>query len=746
MTCRFATYCSVSLVILLHIIASCCNQQYEENTYFLSNVCLSDSLLASGDTIGARQALERAAEVDVRPNEKAEIWLRCAEMGMPVREDELMASLEFYDGMLGGAAHDRKMKMRSLLFNSDRMTSCGKTCEAISLKARAAAIAYELDMPQKYFDIRSQMHRQQLACGHYIDAIVGHSELLDYCTSNKLNAETIEALYDLENTFLAIDDVPKAAAYLDQIEHASDTSAASVSRYLLAFARLSITNTDTVKFRRIMNRLCNYRFCQSLKDDLAYDMECTFARYFIATHQFDSARSVIIRLPINAAEPMFSTDYALIKAQYYLALQQPTKAKIELDKINPILLRRVDVGKYERYTELASRFYAVAGDDQMSYFFLKEKMALIDSLNRDAIGHEVAYQNFALRKDTTIAAQNLLIRKQQSVKQRLIVVQSLIVFSLVMLSLVVILLYLRHSVARAQKREAELEKQKQQLATEIRQRKFALALQKRQLDEKNIALRQELQYANQVQTNSLPPSAILDADPIKDFFILYQPANIVSGDFYWFYDSGDKLFVAVGDATGHGVPGALIALTSVTILNDIVVNKENQSSLAIMNLFNDMLSDILHGNDDIVNKDSVDFSLLTIDRIKGSITLSLARHTAYIVRVSSEVVQLSGVKRSICESDDVVSAHRPYETVSLSLSPDDCLYLFSDGYESQMGGPADRKLRRKTMLDYFVELSQQPMEIQKNELSRRFNTWKGCNEQTDDVLIVGLRFNDNVKS
>ncbi len=220
--------------------------------------------------------------------------------------------------------------------------------------------------------------------------------------------------------------------------------------------------------------------------------------------------------------------------------------------------------------------------------------------------------------------------------------------------------------------------------------------------------------------------------------MLFIPCNQVSGDFYWFFDSDDKLFVCAADATGHGIPGAMISMVGATLLGDIVSDPKKRVPSRMLESLSVMLIEVLRNNNDIVNADSIDLSLLCIDRETRSYTLSMARHVAYIVRKNGEVSVVQGTKRCIGEIIEVENG-RPFEDIELDLHEGDCIYLASDGFVSQFGGPDNVKYKRKRFENLLASIHDKDMAQQKQMLEHNFLEWKGNVDQTDDVLVVGLQ-------
>lgn len=226
---------------------------------------------------------------------------------------------------------------------------------------------------------------------------------------------------------------------------------------------------------------------------------------------------------------------------------------MKLDAIDAAHLRATSVTLYETYADVVTDYYSLIGDDRMAYLFLRSKTSLADSVKDKSAYHDLAYRSMEHKRDTTIVSQGFELDQMGDQQHRLEVVRTVWIFVMVVIVIEALGLYLIISVRRIKKRRREIESAFASMSQEIKRKKEQLLAQKEQLDEQNEALASELMFANHIQSNILQSEDALDVRGIDDHFIIFSPCNMVSGDFYWFFDCGDKLFVCVADATGHGV-------------------------------------------------------------------------------------------------------------------------------------------------------------------------------------------------
>lgn len=245
-------------------------------------------------------------------------------------------------------------------------------------------------------------------------------------------------------------------------------------------------------------------------------------------------------------------------------------------------------------------------------------------------------------------------------------------------------------------------------------------------------LKSSISYAKRLQDSILPsPSTIKKLFP--NHFILFMPKDVVSGDFYWVQDQGNKTLFAAADCTGHGVPGAFMSLVAHNALNHVtkVYTKPGQ----ILNQVNRIASTVFHSDEDDKIKDGMDIALCSLDQKTLILEFSGAQNPIYIIR-QGELIILQSEKRSIgIESKE----HRLFASHTFQCQDGDMIYLFSDGYADQFGGPNNKKFMRKRMKEMLTEVAIENCDAQKEKIQDIILAWKGEEEQTDDILLVGIR-------
>jgi len=278
----------------------------------------------------------------------------------------------------------------------------------------------------------------------------------------------------------------------------------------------------------------------------------------------------------------------------------------------------------------------------------------------------------------------------------------------------------------------EMEEKVSAQTLEIREQKERVERQSERVTELYTDLQASIDYAQRLQSTILPsPESIREVFP--QHFVMYRPKATVSGDFYWFANKGKKLMFAAADCTGHGVPGAFMSLVGHNALNQAtkVYFKPSQ----VLNTVNRLSAQALRANENHLVKDGMDIALCSVDMETMELEFSGAQNPVYIVR-GNELIELEADGFSI---GSYVNGEREFTAKKFPLQTGDCIYTFSDGYADQFGGPAGKKFMRKQFRQILVEINPLSMHDQLAELQSRFDSWRGEQEQVDDVLVLGVR-------
>ena len=292
-------------------------------------------------------------------------------------------------------------------------------------------------------------------------------------------------------------------------------------------------------------------------------------------------------------------------------------------------------------------------------------------------------------------------------------------------------------------RERRLRYAKKILERQVLNRIKELEAEKEKLQEayhdigdKNKSITDSIRYAKRLQKALLPTDAAMK-QLFPQSFVFFKPKDIVSGDFYWVEQWGHHTLIAAVDCTGHGVPGAFMSIVGHNLLSQAVNVLGLSKPSLILNETNKQLSRKLNQNpDEVTVRDGMDISLISINYTKGIIEFAGANKPLWILR-NDEVIEIKGNKFPI--GAYVGEELQKFTNHEWELQKGDYIYLFSDGYADQFGGPLGKKFKYKLLQKIILDNHKKPLIEQRNILEKTFEDWRGNIDQLDDVLVIGIR-------
>jgi ligand-binding sensor domain-containing protein/serine phosphatase RsbU (regulator of sigma subunit) len=287
-------------------------------------------------------------------------------------------------------------------------------------------------------------------------------------------------------------------------------------------------------------------------------------------------------------------------------------------------------------------------------------------------------------------------------------------------------------------RERRQKQLQEYLERELALRTKEVVEQKEEIEIKNRDITDSINYAKRIQTSMLPPIKRLQ-QYFSGSFVFYYPRDIVSGDFYWFDKvNNNKFTIVCADSTGHGVPGAFMSMIGSTLIKDICNREAGNSPSQVLQVLDCELRNTLNQNMDDGSKpgDGMDIIVCEIDLLTHYVRYASAMRPMIIYRNGEEVF-VKGSRNSVgghYERDENL-----FEDEGLQLTKGDTIYMFSDGYSDQFGGPMGKKFKMVRLKNLLHDIHQKPMEEQYNHVKNTFHLWKENYEQVDDVLFMGIR-------
>ncbi len=284
-------------------------------------------------------------------------------------------------------------------------------------------------------------------------------------------------------------------------------------------------------------------------------------------------------------------------------------------------------------------------------------------------------------------------------------------------------------------RERVLEMKVVERTEEVVRQKEEVERQSRKVVELYKNVTDSIRYAKRLQDSILPPDKRI-RELLPESFVFYRPKDIVSGDFYWVDRIDDRVAFAAVDCTGHGVPGAFMSLIGHNGLNQAVREQGRSRPSEVLKVLNKIAFDALHKDrEEMMVRDGMDMALCNYDPQRMVLEYAGANSPLYLVR-GQEVLRFTPDKRPIGSFD--LEGHA-FTDHRIKLEQGDMVYIFSDGYADQFGGPRGKKFLYKRFRDLLLEVSRFPIEQQRSMLDEAFKGWRGAHEQVDDILVIGMR-------
>jgi serine phosphatase RsbU (regulator of sigma subunit) len=406
----------------------------------------------------------------------------------------------------------------------------------------------------------------------------------------------------------------------------------------------------------------------------------------------------------------------LTTGDVYFAIKKYDLAEKYVMKAKKIAENRVDLHNQKAVAKTLSDIYNAKGNKVEANEYLVIYYELKDSLDRAENQDELIYKelNYENEKNELklLSEQKIKDQKTEEEKEK----QKIIIVT-VSLGLLLVIIFSGFMFNRF-----KITNKQNKLITE---QKSILEHQKQEITD-------SINYSKRIQTAILP-----DLNDIKhslsDFFILYQPKDIVSGDFYYFNKVNNDVFIAAADCTGHGVPGAFMSLVGSKELK--IANAISNSPAQILKHLNNGVKDTLRQNHIDGTKDGMDIALV---RINGTtVRYSAANRPLWILKKDSVIIEeIKATKTAIA---GFTEDNFEFEEHEINLAKGDTIYLFSDGYADQFGGDKQKKMTTKRFREFIMSIKDKSMHEQQLALVSFFNSWQGNTEQVDDLLIIGIR-------
>lgn len=409
---------------------------------------------------------------------------------------------------------------------------------------------------------------------------------------------------------------------------------------------------------------------------------------------------------------------------YYLAGDMK-KAIKSLEDATATAKKSGDIPTLETSALYTSQIYEEIKDFENSLKFFKDyKMYKDSSLNVESISQiknaEAKYESEKKQKEIELLGEKQKLNEAQNQKKKIYLIVAII--GIVVLVFVSVILY-RNNILK-QKTNKDLEAFNKEVNH-----------QKELVEVKNKEITDSINYAKRIQQSILTSHNYFKQNT-NDFFILFKPKDIVSGDFYWALKNENKLLVMTADCTGHGVPGAMMSMMGINYLNEIVNEAGVMSPAEILNVLRSDIIKTLNPEGSLVEtKDGMDCCLCSYDFENMKLTYSCANNNFYLIR-GKEIISSQSNKMPVGAGHN---ANVPFEEFSMDIEKGDLIISFTDGYADQFGGIKGKKFKYKQLEELLVSSAHLPLNELKHKLNDSIETWRGNLEQVDDICVIGIK-------
>ncbi len=432
-------------------------------------------------------------------------------------------------------------------------------------------------------------------------------------------------------------------------------------------------------------------------------------------------------------------SYASVNlAQLYVRLEEYEKAVNYYKQAIKYAEKINDIKQLSYSYELLSGCYEAIGKTDKALETYKMHHAYNDSLQEKT--NEDKLLDIQTQYETAEKEKEILELKHKQKLNEITIRNSRIVAGITLVGILIIVVLLVF-VLRTNKKVRERNDLLHKKNSTIEQQKEEILVQRDHLAEKNEFI--ELQnkqigdsivYARQIQESLLPGKTMMDRS-LQNYFIFYRPKDVVSGDFYWAHQQNDKTYIAVGDCTGHGVPGAFMSVLSISLLNEIVKGANISTPAEILNAMRELIiSSLKQRGENMRGKDGLELGLCVIDHVNRKLSFSGAKRP--LIRVTQN--ELQEFKPNKMPLSAYINM-QPFTQQEIEYQDGDLFYMFSDGFQDQFHGSTNKKYTKNRFFELLKKASALNMQDQEKLLENEFMQWKQSEEQIDDVIVLGFK-------
>lgn len=570
--------------------------------------------------------------------------------------------------------------------------------------------------------------------GNYQEAVENYTKGLELAQQYNVKDQIAYGHINIGNIYLYHDEWDNAQEQLlKALEIGLEIKDSSILAY--SYLNLGRINLSLNQNQKAFEYLQNCLVIREKTDD-EWDKIATVKKYLGDALSADNKFAEALQFYIPAISGNYDIkDYDLLSdlygriAEAYINTDKNDSALyyaekcLEVSKMRGIDFRIKNAHKY------LGDVYVKRGDLQKAIDNYTVVMAYADTFwnARKTYGIEnIEYQIDKVKKENEIA---MLHKEQELDSAHRLILVLIIVMALggaVFFALKNRQKRITNKILTSQKNEIEAQN------LEISTQRNTLAEKNKLLEEQRREINDSILYAQHIQFSMLPQNNDLN-EFFADSFVFYRPRNVVSGDFYWAFKDADYFIFMVADCTGHGVPGAFMSMLGFSALNEIVGREGLRKADDVLNGMRDTIKHTLNKAVNSNMRDGMDAALLIIDKKTNALQYAGANIPFILFRGDEQII-IKPVRNPI----GLYVNEKQFESKDFQLMKGDKIYLASDGYQSQFGGPKNHVLKTSGYRRILSDIHNLPMAEQRQIIEQRFDEWRGHYKQTDDIIVVGL--------
>ncbi len=617
--------------------------------------------------------------------------------------------------------------------------------KALEYYSHAMTINRELNEEQEVARTLTNLGSIYRLYGNYELAINQHLEALGIYEGLQNNEGIAWSALNIARLFKMMKNYPKGLEYVNQSleiyqkiekEQALSTGVTlCLKEFAQIYYKMGNLNFAVVYGERVLERNRKTNNMLGVANSLS-----TLGKIYYDIENFEKSEQYFIKAKRVKDSLHDNTEIATILrylGKIYLNRYETAKANDYLNhSLDFALNQNLKEEIKETYLDL-SKLYENINQPNKALHYYKQYTALKDSLNNQKI-NELALQ-YEFDKEQR---KREFEEKQKDIRQEAKLQREKIfkwAFASGFMLMLILAFVIFKSYQRKKKTNMLLTKQRNEIAEqkdEIEAQRDFVTKQRDQIAQQNTIITDSIEYAKRIQSALFPQQKFLDK-VLGEYFIYMKPKNIVSGDFYWVAEKGNKIVITVSDCTGHGVPGAFMSMLGIAFLNEIVNKSKNLKANKILDQLRENIIDSLHQEYGVKgSKDGMDMALCIIDRKTLEMQYAGAYNAVYIVR-ANVLKELKADKMPI--GIHAIKVDKSFTNHEFQLAKNDMLYLFSDGYVDQFGGDRGVKFKQNAFKELILKVAPLAAKEQKAKIEFTMQKWQGDYSQLDDMMVMGIR-------